>query len=68
VVVFGEPQQPQGQTRRVWAQTLREDIESANKLPFTNPSETVLARRAAAVSAPSTARRRNNARSGFEWL
>ena len=27
VVVFGEPQQPQGQTRRVWAQTLREDIE-----------------------------------------
>jgi 1-acyl-sn-glycerol-3-phosphate acyltransferase len=28
VVVFGEPQQPQGQTRRVWAQTLREDIES----------------------------------------
>ena len=27
VVVFGEPQQAQGQTRRVWAQTLREDIE-----------------------------------------
>jgi len=27
VVVFGEPQPPQGQTRRVWAQTLREDIE-----------------------------------------
>jgi 1-acyl-sn-glycerol-3-phosphate acyltransferase len=27
VVVFGEPQLPQGQTRRVWAQTLREDIE-----------------------------------------
>jgi len=28
VVVFGEPQPPQGQTRRVWAQTLREDIEA----------------------------------------
>ena len=27
VVVFGEPQPPQGQTRRAWAQTLREDIE-----------------------------------------
>jgi 1-acyl-sn-glycerol-3-phosphate acyltransferase len=27
VVVFGEPQLPQGQTRRVWAQALREDIE-----------------------------------------
>ena len=27
VVVFGEPQPAQGQTRRVWAQTLREDIE-----------------------------------------
>jgi 1-acyl-sn-glycerol-3-phosphate acyltransferase len=27
VVTFGEAQAPQGQTRRVWAQTLREDIE-----------------------------------------
>jgi 1-acyl-sn-glycerol-3-phosphate acyltransferase len=27
VVTFGEPQEPQGQTRRAWAQTLREDIE-----------------------------------------
>lgn len=27
VVVFGEPQSPQGQTRRAWAQSLREDIE-----------------------------------------
>lgn len=27
VVVFGEPQPPQGQTRRAWAQSLREDIE-----------------------------------------
>ena len=27
VVVFGEPQAPQGQSRRAWAQTLREDIE-----------------------------------------
>jgi 1-acyl-sn-glycerol-3-phosphate acyltransferase len=27
VVTFGEPQELQGQTRRVWAQALREDIE-----------------------------------------
>lgn len=27
VVTFGEPQEPQGQTRRAWAQALREDIE-----------------------------------------
>jgi len=27
VVVFGEPQAPQGQSRRAWAQSLREDIE-----------------------------------------
>ena len=27
VVVFGKPQPPQGQTRRAWAQSLREDIE-----------------------------------------
>ncbi|UUZ67114.1 1-acyl-sn-glycerol-3-phosphate acyltransferase [Polaromonas sp. P2-4] len=27
VVTFGEAQAPQGQTRRLWAQTLREDIE-----------------------------------------
>jgi 1-acyl-sn-glycerol-3-phosphate acyltransferase len=27
VVTFGQPQAPQGQTRRMWAETLREDIE-----------------------------------------
>jgi 1-acyl-sn-glycerol-3-phosphate acyltransferase len=27
IVTFGEAQAPQGQTRRVWAETLREDIE-----------------------------------------
>ena len=32
VVTFGEPQEPQGQTRRVWAQALREDIERLRQL------------------------------------
>ena len=32
VVTFGEPQEPQGQTRRAWAQELREDIERLRQL------------------------------------
>jgi 1-acyl-sn-glycerol-3-phosphate acyltransferase len=32
VVTFGEPQEAQGQTRRAWAQALREDIERLRQL------------------------------------